>query len=468
MSLQQAGRLSQAEAVYRQILRADPDHPDALYHMGMLAQQVGKNDIAIELLNRAIAGKTHNIDAYINLGIILKSQGRLEEAITYFRRALDLRPDIALLHYNLGVTLYDQGKLDEAIASYNQALSLEPDFVEALCNLGVALKDQGKIDEAGVSFRRAIKERPEYAMAYVNLGETFITQGKLDDAVRFMQIAVKKAPGDNRISDYLVGLLNNYMPAAEQDSPFVKAQKSLQQVCSEDNASKPLITDETVRRVYQRCSHILTLHKLDITTNRTEVFRGAVTENDCRRNLMLFNTFNIIPEQCFSCFKVTFEPRTVMELFKLLFVFANLKLPNDNPQKCMVEVRPNMTGTYKGFIYCKSLNEGREILSFVQPIIGKAIDKEIPIFVKRGCSEFPAVYPEYGNIQDNTNQQMSYNEEWREHEAYANKHMRVPSGNTNNFTNDHSGFTLLDVLVMRKWLEYAAKIGDLSYRRIVE
>src|SRR3990170_4345774 len=50
----QSGRLSQAETLYKQVLRSNPDNPDALYLLGMLAHQVGNNEVATEIINRAI------------------------------------------------------------------------------------------------------------------------------------------------------------------------------------------------------------------------------------------------------------------------------------------------------------------------------------------------------------------------------------------------------------------------------
>jgi len=466
MVLQQTGRLPQAEALYRQVLQAEPENPEALYRLGMLAQQVGKNAIAVELITRAIAGNPDIVDAYINLGILHKNQGNLEEAASNFHRALALKPEIALLHFNLGVILHDQGKIEEAIASYRQALSLQPDFVEAYCNLGITLKGQGKIDEAIACFRQALSLKPNYAMVYINLGEALISQGKLEEAIRSMQIAVEKAPGDNRISDHLFVLLNYYVPDIKMECPYIEAQKSLQEV-RKAYISNELVTDESVREIYQQCRSILDRHKLDIHTNKTELLRGCITGNDCRHHMMLFNKFNIIPRRCFDCYKVIFEPRTVMELFKLLFVFDKLKLPNDNPRKCMVEVRPGVAGHYKGFIYCKSIKEGEEILNSVHLLVEAEIIKGLPIGVKRGCTEFLAAFPAYGHMADNKIQPMSYNEEWIKYEEYADKNMKILFKEPNKFTYNHSGFTLLDVLVMHKWLEYAAKIGDSSYLKIV-
>ena len=42
----QAGRLGQAEAIYRQILSHQPNHPDALHMLGVLAHQMNQNDAA--------------------------------------------------------------------------------------------------------------------------------------------------------------------------------------------------------------------------------------------------------------------------------------------------------------------------------------------------------------------------------------------------------------------------------------
>src|SRR5512134_1269713 len=51
----QAGRLPQAEAIYQQVLQMQPDHPDALHLLGLIAHQVGKNEIAVMLISKAIS-----------------------------------------------------------------------------------------------------------------------------------------------------------------------------------------------------------------------------------------------------------------------------------------------------------------------------------------------------------------------------------------------------------------------------
>lgn len=135
----------------------------------------------------------------------------------------------------------------------------------------------------------------------------------------------------------------------------------------------------------------------------------------------------------------------------------------------MVETRPGISGTYKGLIYYESFDEGKEILNIVRPIVDEAIVKGMPIFLKRGCSEFSLAYPDYGLITDNKTQQMTYKEEWRKHEEYTDKYLiKHADDNPNDFTHNHSGFTLRDALVMRKWLAYAAEMGESTYLKIFD
>jgi protein O-GlcNAc transferase len=51
----QAGRLHEAEQIYRKILAQKPEHVDAMHNLGVIACQVGRNDVAMDFIRRAIA-----------------------------------------------------------------------------------------------------------------------------------------------------------------------------------------------------------------------------------------------------------------------------------------------------------------------------------------------------------------------------------------------------------------------------
>ena len=50
----QAGRLTDAERIYRAVLAADPNHVDALHLLGVVASQVGQHEMAVVCIRRAI------------------------------------------------------------------------------------------------------------------------------------------------------------------------------------------------------------------------------------------------------------------------------------------------------------------------------------------------------------------------------------------------------------------------------
>ncbi len=189
-----AGRLSQAENIYRQILQNDPNQPSALHLLGMIAHYVGKNDQAVDLIIRALAIKPDFAEAHSNLSNALRELGRLDEAVTHCKEALSLKPDYAEAYNNLGNALMDLGKPDEAVASYHKALGLKPDYAEAHYNLGTTFRSLGKPEDAVVSYQKVLDLKPDYAEAHSNLGNALREQGRLKEAVASYHRALDLKP----------------------------------------------------------------------------------------------------------------------------------------------------------------------------------------------------------------------------------------------------------------------------------
>ncbi len=163
-----AGRLRQAERIYKRILKGQPDNADALHLLGVLSHQAGKNDVAVELIGKAIQSNPTKAFFFTNLAIVLHMQGKLDEAIESYRRALEIEPDLADAHTNLGTALQGQGKLDEAAASYQRALEIEPNRVEARIGLSAMLRSRGRLEKARTALRRAVRQKPLYTTNCTN------------------------------------------------------------------------------------------------------------------------------------------------------------------------------------------------------------------------------------------------------------------------------------------------------------
>jgi tetratricopeptide (TPR) repeat protein len=190
----QAGRLNEAERLYRHVLAAKPRHADSLHLLGVVAYQTRRYDLAVDLIGQSIT-ITPNVAAYhSNLGNAFKDKGRLEEAIASYRAALELKPDYAEAHNNLGLALRDQGDLDEAAASYRAAIEHRPDYANAHNHLGIALQELGQPGEAIVHYRKAIAATPDFAEAYNNLGSALLKLGRSDEAIACYRQALALKP----------------------------------------------------------------------------------------------------------------------------------------------------------------------------------------------------------------------------------------------------------------------------------
>ncbi len=101
----QAGRLPDAKNIYSRILHKNPDHPDALHLLGTLYLQTGNNQMAVELICRALKIDQSNPFFHNNLGAAYQALYRLDDAVSCYHKALALEPGYAEGYFNLGNVL---------------------------------------------------------------------------------------------------------------------------------------------------------------------------------------------------------------------------------------------------------------------------------------------------------------------------------------------------------------------------
>jgi predicted O-linked N-acetylglucosamine transferase (SPINDLY family) len=241
---QRAGRLREAEALYRQILATQPSRPDVLYQLGLLANQAGQRDHAVELIRKAIELSPAEAAYYCDLGVILAAANKLDDAVAAYRQAITLRPqwglphnnlgmaltmrgdapqalecftraatlqaDCAVFHFNLGNALLRLGNFEPSAAAFGRAVALNQQFAEAFSNQGNALFRLGRLEEAAAACRQAIALQPNYADAHNNLGNVLLQLGRLEEAVsafqKVLSLHPQFAPGYVNLANALCGL----------------------------------------------------------------------------------------------------------------------------------------------------------------------------------------------------------------------------------------------------------------------
>jgi predicted TPR repeat methyltransferase len=176
-------RLDDAERIFHVLLDNYPDVPEILHFYGILAHRKGKDDLAVEAIEKAIAIAPNYADAYNSLGNIHNKAGKPEKAVDAYRRAIELNPDNVAAHNNIGTVLKDLERFEEAAEAFAKAIELMPDNAELYRNFGNVFRKQGKFTEAAQAYRKAISLRPYRSDDYENLCHVLYLQGLVEEAL---------------------------------------------------------------------------------------------------------------------------------------------------------------------------------------------------------------------------------------------------------------------------------------------
>jgi tetratricopeptide (TPR) repeat protein len=186
----QAGKLTEAEQLYRQVLEQDPNQPDALNLLGVIAQQTGN----------------------------------LKEALGLFDRALSAAPELAAAHYNRANTLRDAGRIGDAQAAYEAALTCDPGFQDALLNLGVLLYENGQTDDALEHFTTLARLAPGNSNAHYNIGRCHHARNRLNEACSALSQSLALNPQN---PDAQFALANVYADMIQYDDAITHIKAAL-------------------------------------------------------------------------------------------------------------------------------------------------------------------------------------------------------------------------------------------------
>src|SRR5215510_153486 len=223
-----SGMLAEAEKHYAAILKARPDHFDALHLLGILRQQQGNSGEAARLIGAALKLNPRSVEALCNFGAVLNALNlhgdalaaydqvlaiepnqvdalckrgsvllallRFDDALAAFDRALAVKPDLLTALSYRGNVLVHLDRLDEALVAFDQALAVNADNVEALLSRGLALVELGRYEDALTNFRKALQLVPDDVSWLDGYGNTLMFLGRNEDALAYFEKAIALAP----------------------------------------------------------------------------------------------------------------------------------------------------------------------------------------------------------------------------------------------------------------------------------
>jgi protein O-GlcNAc transferase len=244
----QAGRVREAESLYRSILQTQPGHPNANHNLGVIELQAGHVAAAIPHFSAALAADSSQAQFWFSYIAGLIAAGKNDDARQAFEQARqrgldgpqmdvlgarlseaakppeqpgpnDVQALLELFHAGryeevvtaaramtgrfplwpfgwkiLGPALMQLRRTTEALGPMQTAAELSPNDAQTHHNLSTTLKKLGRLADAEGSCRRALAIKPEFFEAHLNLGSVMYLSGHYDDAIACCRRALELVP----------------------------------------------------------------------------------------------------------------------------------------------------------------------------------------------------------------------------------------------------------------------------------
>jgi protein O-GlcNAc transferase len=199
----QSGDLNRAEAGYRDILAATPNHGDALHLLGLVHLHREDHRSAAALIEQAVAQHPDMPFYYNNLGLARMGLGEADRARACYEHALALHPRYPEAWFNLGRVYHRGGETDRALACMKKVLELDGGSVMAHARMGEIFQASGKAAQAVNSFEQALALDPDHFEARHNLGLALHDLGRLDAALDCLQTLAVRRPANAPVQNSL-------------------------------------------------------------------------------------------------------------------------------------------------------------------------------------------------------------------------------------------------------------------------
>ena len=351
-----------------------------------------------------------------------------------YRKALEISQDIAeknkdnFFFQNLnGYILFKLNNFTLSKKFLNKSIELNKNFPTSYYLLGLVNRQHNEMEDALENFIKAISLNPALKDAHYNI----------------------------------IKILSSFGPKKNLNHPYVVTNLNIEKINFKYNENKFIEISE-VKNFLKTSINLVDKNLNKIDYPYMQIYRHNSFYLNCERHFKIFNTYAIIPEFCFDCFKIVVEVEKMLDLIKLYFIFDNLFVGLKNNRKVMVEQRPGVSGKYKGFIYSKNLEELNETANKLQKILKNNIGDDFLISTKRGCTEFSQKYPDYKEIKKDKNKMMSFNNDWKEKEKIIDNKIYNKTSEKLCINKFLSGPKLNDILIMKNWVKFAKANGDKS------
>lgn len=251
-------RFAEAEIKLLELVKTQPENPQAWFDLGFAQSGLSKNTEAIAAYRKSVELSPKWFEASLNLGVALASSGNFKDAAPVLKNAVQLKPTtggpqaLSKAWFSLGEVLEDS-EPKEALSAYQKAAALAPDdpaITLAMAGLIAKSSDpsgaeplylklaetgpdhatndqateglislylkQKRLPDAESWLRKYLSKNPQSLPAQAQLGRVLAAQGKLKEGLALLE-AVPNATADPASARQLADLYmqdKQYAPAS--------------------------------------------------------------------------------------------------------------------------------------------------------------------------------------------------------------------------------------------------------------
>ncbi len=202
-----AGRIENAERLFRSVLKSEPNNPDANHALGTLAVQQGNLTAALAFLTAALQANPQEGRHWLSFAEALLLAGSIGDARAVLEKAaargfsnpavtaLRVRLDHAEL-YQHALDHHRSGRLADAEKLYTAILLADPVHADSLHMIGVLASQTGRVGLGIELIGQAIRQKEDVASFYCSLGRALAAHGQIEDAIKSLERALEIEPHD--------------------------------------------------------------------------------------------------------------------------------------------------------------------------------------------------------------------------------------------------------------------------------
>lgn len=160
LTLAETGRVGEAIEVLQPLAEISGD-PRSNNAYALALSEAGKQQEAITVLQKVLAGDADNPSSYEQLSLAYLRLGRFGEARDAAQKALSFNPELSRAWNNLGVALFQLKQTGGALDAWQKATDLDPRLFDALWNLGIKAAEAGRTAQAKKALEKFVATAPK-------------------------------------------------------------------------------------------------------------------------------------------------------------------------------------------------------------------------------------------------------------------------------------------------------------------